>query len=245
MSAWRRRLALYSTALAILVFGYRFRVAVACVWVHKRLPRHQSVAEVVSRHQPTMETKFRPALAEAGMSWPPKSMLLVVFKREARLELWLTDSPDSPSWTFARTYPVLHSSGALGPKLREGDQQVPEGFYELTKLNANSDYHLSVRVDCPSAEDLAHRTVEASELGGDIYVHGNSVSIGCIPVGDRAIEELFTLAAIVDEGRRHIMISPIDPRSGEPMPRAAEPWIADRYARLMKSIISLRPQTRP
>lgn len=91
---------------------------------------------------------------------------------------------------------MLAASGGPGPKLREGDLQVPEGVYRLTAFNPNSSYHLSLRVDYPNAEDRAaeDRAVARSDrrtsLGGDIFIHGKAVSIGCLAIGDPGIEEL-------------------------------------------------------
>src|SRR5690606_12146234 len=150
-----------------------------------------------------------------------------------RLEAWIA-GPEGP---FARlaTYPILAASGTRGPKRREGDEQVPEGFYGLTALNPNSRLHLSVRVDYPHQEDVTHRRVRRAAMGGDIFVHGGAYSLGCIAVGDPAIEELFVHAARVPAAERRILIAPVDFRSRPEGASGDEPWVRELYARLREA----------
>jgi len=91
-----------------------------------------------------------------------------------------------------RTYPICAFSGALGPKLRTGDGQAPEGVYLVRprQLNPASAYHLSFDLGYPNAFDRAH-----GRTGSALMVHGNCVSIGCYAMGDRAIEEIWTILA--------------------------------------------------
>ena len=94
--------------------------------------------------------------------------------------------------------------------LSHGHLQVPEGFYALPLLNPDSRYHLSIRVDYPNADDVRHSKVPRDEMGGDIYIHGSNASIGCLAMGDPAIEELFCLAAQVEPDDREIILAPVD-----------------------------------
>ncbi len=87
---------------------------------------------------------------------------------------------------------------------------MPEGFYRLTNLNPQSAFHLSVRVDYPNADDLRRSVIPREQMGGDIYIHGREASIGCLAMGDRAIERLFCLTAMSDPEHRHILIAPVD-----------------------------------
>jgi murein L,D-transpeptidase YafK len=125
----------------------------------------------------------------------------------------------------------------MGPKRREGDLQVPEGFYRLPELNPRSSYHLSIRVDYPNGDDIAHAAVARGDMGGDIYIHGSDVSIGCMALGDRAIEELFLMAAMVPEPSRRIIISPYDFRRSPraPLPRS-EGWVTELYRRIIAEL---------
>jgi hypothetical protein len=94
--------------------------------------------------------------------------------------------------TLWRSFDILAASGKPGPKLEQGDYQVPEGVYTIDAINPNSSYHLSLRVSYPNALDRARSAAKGIEdLGGDIYIHGKAVSIGCLAMGDDAIEQIF------------------------------------------------------
>src|SRR5687767_309615 len=130
--------------------------------------------------------RWRPMLqkraAAVGVAYPPPALTLVGYKHERVLEVW---ARRGDGWALYRSYPVLAASGGPGPKLREGDRQVPEGVYRLTHLNPASSYHLSIRIDYPNEADRARAAEEGrSNVGGDIYVHGKAVSIGCLAIGD-------------------------------------------------------------
>ena len=127
----------------------------------------------------------------AGVAYPARQILVRVLKREGLLELWAGNAASAPLALVA-SWPVCWSSGVLGPKRREGDGQVPEGVYALDKLNPHSQYYMSVHVSYPNEADrAAGRRLGVDRLGGDIMVHGNCVTIGCIPIGDGPIEELY------------------------------------------------------
>ncbi len=139
----------------------------------------------------------------AGVSYPPREIFLRAFKHEAELELWARG--DEGAFRRIATFPILASSGSPGPKRREGDRQVPEGFYVIDRFNAESAYHLSLGLNYPNADDLRHADPE--HPGGDIFIHGKDVTIGCLPIGDAAIEELFLIALDVhDHGQREIPV---------------------------------------
>lgn len=110
-----------------------------------------------------------------------------VFKETRELELWLKKDSE---WKLFRTYPIAAMSGKLGPKLKEGDGQAPEGFYEVTQgsLNPNSTFHLSFNIGYPNAYDQHH-----GRTGNFIMVHGNQVSIGCFAMTDPVVEEIYLL----------------------------------------------------
>jgi len=134
-----------------------------------------------------------------------------------------------------RSYPILAASGHAGPKLREGDFQVPEGLYRIESLNPNSSFHLALRVSYPNEFDLANAAKEHLEnLGGDIMIHGSAVSVGCLAMGNQAAEDLFVLAA--ETGIRHIevILSPLDFRvHKEAVPQAGAPdWLEGLYQRI-------------
>lgn len=143
------------------------------------------------------------AVKAAGVSWPPKELFIRAVKRNTDggpgvVEVWAGNGTSSPL-ALVLSHPICRLSGVSGPKTREGDLQVPEGYYSISALNPTSSYHLSLRVDYPNASDrLRNRRRSAiAPLGGDIMVHGSCVTIGCIPIEDEPIEEVYLLVAEV------------------------------------------------
>ena len=157
-------------------------------------------------------------------------MTLIGLKQERELQLYAA-GPDG-RYKLIRSYPILAASGTLGPKLREGDMQVPEGLYRIESLNPNSSFHLSLRVSYPNAFDREQAKAERrTKLGGDIMIHGNAVSIGCIAVGDPAAEDLFVLAAETGLRNIHVILTPVDFRDGKSVPSDASTpqWVGRLY----------------
>lgn len=150
------------------------------------------------------------------------------------MEVWAANT--NSRYVHLITYPILGASGGPGPKRREGDRQVPEGFYRLSALNPNSLYHLSIRVDYPNPEDIRHAAVPQSELGGDIYIHGGGGSVGCLAMGDPAIEEIFCLVALADKNERRILLAPRDFRNHKPFSPPKEARVRALYARLAEQL---------
>lgn len=119
-------------------------------------------------------------------------LLMTAYKAEGQLEIWLKASGQNQFKLF-KTYNFCEHSGTLGPKVIEGDLQTPEGFYKINVFNPMSNFHLSLGVDYPNAVDKA-RTRKDRKTGGDIYIHGNCVTVGCIPLTDDKIKEVYILA---------------------------------------------------
>lgn len=117
------------------------------------------------------------------------SVYLRLFKEESQLEVWVRTAGKS-TWQLLTTYPVCAKSGGPGPKRRQGDGQVPEGFYKISGFNPASSYHLSMGINYPNASDLKK---SSGDPGGDIMIHGRCVTIGCVPIEDGPIEELYVL----------------------------------------------------
>jgi len=118
-----------------------------------------------------------------------KPILIRTFKKEAELEIWKQQADGQ--YTLLKTYPMCRWSGQLGPKVKEGDRQVPEGFYTITpgQMNPNSAYYLSFNVGYPNAYDRAH-----GYSGGSIMVHGACSSAGCFSMTDDQIAEIYAVA---------------------------------------------------
>lgn len=119
-------------------------------------------------------------------------LFIAAYKAEAKLEIWLKANGKN-QFTLFKTYNFCASSGTLGPKIIEGDLQIPEGFYKINVFNPMSNFHLSLGVDYPNAVDKV-RTGSNRKTGGDIYIHGDCVTVGCIPLSDDKIKEVYLLA---------------------------------------------------
>ena len=112
---------------------------------------------------------------------------------------------------FWQRFPFTAQSGETGPKLRAGDGQIPEGLYGIEVLNPNSSYHLSMKVSYPNQDDRARSSLLGiSDFGGDIYIHGKKASIGCIAIGDDAIEQVFYLVNQCGVKNVSVIIAPND-----------------------------------
>ena len=218
----RARVAVYGLLLVAIPVTWYLRTSIVTLFQKGEWRWPKTASAVVREHEPRVREKYAPVLEAAGATWPPRKLVLLGLKTEMRLEAW--DESTSPP-VFIGAWPVLAGSGA-GHKRKRGDGQVPEGLYALTNLNPDSLYHLSIRVDYPSADDRAH--AGSADLGDDIYVHGRDASIGCLAIGDPAIEEVFTLAALART--RRIVISPVDFRTGAVPPDPGEPFLRERYA---------------
>jgi len=195
-----------------------------------------TVAERIEQFRFPVEARLRPLFEGAGLPYPPPEMALVAFKDARTLEVHAR-APGG-GWRFVKAYRVLAASGQPGPKLKEGDRQVPEGVYRVESLNPNSRFHLSVRLNYPNEFDRRMAQADGrTNLGGDIMIHGNSVSVGCLAMGDEAAENLFVLSALVGKERTRILISPTDFRTAAGgSPSGAPPWVEQLYTTLREEL---------
>lgn len=115
-----------------------------------------------------------------------------MIKTRVELEVWARNRDGGP-FELLKKYPLAATSGSLGPKRRAGDYQVPEGFYEIDRFNPKSNFHLSLGLNYPNAAD---RALGEPNPGGDIFIHGGDASIGCLPITDAGIEEVYLLAVM-------------------------------------------------
>lgn len=138
------------------------------------------------------EDSLRIQFSKKGLQWPAKYVYIRSFKYDAQLEVWVK-SDAREQYKLFKTYRVCMQSGTMGPKRFQGDYQVPEGFYYINEFNPNSNYHLSLGLNYPNASDRI--LSDSLRPGGDIYIHGSCVSVGCIPLTDDQIEELYIIAS--------------------------------------------------
>lgn len=176
-----------------------------------RLPGQWTVNDILQDYSTFTMGKLNPYFTKANVAYPPKEVTLIALKKEKKLELWARDNGE---FRYIRNYKIQAASGVAGPKLRQGDKQVPEGIYRISGLNPNSHYHLSMKINYPNEFDLMHAKREGRFTpGSDIFIHGKAVSIGCLAIGDDAIDELFVLTALVGKENVKVLIAPHDPRT--------------------------------
>ncbi|KTC93662.1 Legionella secretion system protein A [Legionella drozanskii LLAP-1] len=175
--------------------------------------------------------------ANANIAYPPREVALLAFKKERHVELWAKN--ENQNWRFIHTYPLTAFSGRLGPKLKERDGQIPEGIYRLTTFNPFSSMHLSMMINYPNNYDRLQAIKDGRRrLGNNIFLHGKSVSVGCLAVGDKAIDQLFLLTRRVGLNHVKIIIAPNDLRKGKPATSTfAQPrWLPDLYKQITTAL---------
>jgi murein L,D-transpeptidase YafK len=181
-------------------------------------PGPARAAAAAARVRPLLE----PALAAKGLQLGDP-VFIRAFKEEKLLELFVRHRP-SARFVWFRSYPIAAASGTLGPKLTQGDRQVPEGCYAVppAAMKPDSRYHLAFNLGYPNAYDRIHR-----RTGDAIMIHGNEVSVGCLAMTDAKIEEIYTLCdAALRGGQGFFQVHVLPFRmSAERMRRVAgEPW---------------------
>jgi murein L,D-transpeptidase YafK len=175
---------------------------------------HQLAFSRVAQARMATDQRLRALFAQHQLEYPASEIFIRVFKHERILQLWARSDVDTP-FTLVTEYSVCALPGQLGPKQRLGDLQVPEGFYFIDQFNPESAYHLSLRVDYPNLADRMRGIPIA--LGGDIFIHGGCETVGCVPIEDDNIQEVYWLAAqSMEAGQRvipvHIFPARLDPR---------------------------------
>jgi len=197
----------------------------------------KALDNAIKRYGFPMEPQLKRWFESAKIAYPPREIALLAFKKERQIQLWAKD--ENTSWTNIHTYSMTAFSGRLGPKLKEHDMQIPEGVYRLTSLNPFSAMHLSMMINYPNNFDRLQAIKDGRRnLGGNIFLHGKSMSVGCLAVGDKAIDQLFLLVYRV--GLRHtvVIIAPNDLRRSKPITsQFAQPrWLPELYQQITKSL---------
>ncbi len=204
----------------------------------------KTIDDRIAEYGTAARERLAPDFARAGVSYPPRRVTLVGLKAERTLQVWVTGH--EAKWIHLRDYPILGLSGKLGPKLSEGDRQVPEGLYRIEFLNPNSRFHLALRVNYPNAQDRRWAEQDGrTDLGSDIMIHGKTGSIGCLAMGDAAVEDLFVLAADTGIENISIILAPVDFRvrklpAGTP---PSTPWIDELYDSIKRELNRLGTPT--
>ncbi|HEY0298625.1 MAG TPA: L,D-transpeptidase family protein [Arachidicoccus sp.] len=138
------------------------------------------------------EDSLRNQFSRQGLLWPAREVYIRSFKYDSQMEVWVRNNTKEKFKLF-RTYNVCVMAGAIGPKRIEGDYQVPEGFYYISMFNPRSEYHLSLKMNYPNESDRI--LSDPLKPGDGIYIHGNCVSVGCIPLQNDQIDEVYLIAS--------------------------------------------------
>lgn len=199
----------------------------------KKTNWNSAIDQAIQKYGLRTEPQLRKFFKNANVNYPPKEIALLAFKKEKNIELWAKDEENK--WHFIHHYPLTASSGQLGPKLREHDRQIPEGIYRLTMFNPYSSMHLSMQINYPNQFDKEHASRDGRQrLGGDIFLHGKDLSVGCLAIGNHAIDQLFLLVRRVGLANTKVIIAPNDLRVGQPeTDRLTQPkWIDELYQKI-------------
>lgn len=214
----------------------------ACIYgMAPKLNWEQAIDNAIKRYGLQMEPQLTHLFAKANVSYPPQDIALLAFKQERHIQLWAKD--ENHSWRYIHTYPLTAFSGRLGPKLKERDGQIPEGVYRLTTLNPFSSMHLSMMINYPNNFDRLQASKDGRHnLGSNIFLHGKSLSVGCLAVGDKAIDQLFLLVRRVGLNHAMLIIAPNDLRKGKPATSTfAQPrWLPELYKQIAQALIPFR-----
>lgn len=210
----------------------------APLWEPYYLKMHgqATVEETVQKLGKKVKKILAPSFKKAGLAYPPQELAILAFKRERRLEIW---GWEKEKWHYLKAYPILEASGKAGPKLKEGDRQVPEGFYRITGFNPNGNFYLTLILDYPNAFDRLQAEKEGRKnLGSEICIHGGSSSVGCLAMGDPVSEELFILCEAVGLQNVQVLICPNDFRLEKPLDEGqfSRPWVRELYEKLQKEL---------
>ena len=226
--------------LAGVGFCFRGYLPRAVVGVMNVFRGKHTVEERVAAFGPQVRARLQPVFAAAEVPYPPERFTLVGIKATRTLQIWAAGP--GGQWKHLKDYPILGMSGKLGPKLREGDGQVPEGLYRVESLNPNSLFHLSLRLNYPNEQDKTFGRLDKRDaLGGDIMIHGNDCSVGCLAMGDPAAEDLFVLAAETGIEQVSVILTPVDFRMDElpaEMPLIPS-WMGDVYEAIRRELAGL------
>lgn len=231
-----------SFSIMRLFFIYLFFISQSIFAMAPKLNWEQAVENAIIKYGLRTEPEMKLFFARSNVEYPPKDIALLAFKKERKLELWAKN--ENKSWRFIHTYPLTAISGRLGPKLKERDGQIPEGVYRLITFNPFSSMHLSMMIDYPNYFDRLQASKEGRKnLGDNIFLHGKSISVGCLAIGDHAIDQLFLLSRRVGLNHTRVIIAPNDLRKEKPATSLfAQPrWLPELYKQIHYALREFTP----
>ena len=236
----QKKLIFILTIIVIIISFLMFGKSIYTPTINKMRGK-ETVNSRVTHIEDKVWNRLKVNLGLAGYKMDyPKQIIIAAFKEEQKLQVY---AKDINGIKFIKEYPFTAFSGELGPKLKEGDKQIPEGIYDVEYLNPNSSYYLSIKVNYPNEFDKSKSTLSnPKNMGGDIFIHGKSVTIGCIPIGDEAIEELFVLTKKAINNKVKVIISPKDFRNNKEYPQINSiDWEKELYDKI-KNELNILPK---
>ena len=247
---------IFLSILIIIFFLYLLYIPGRPLWepVYLKMTGQKTISELIGEIEAEAEERLRNNFKrkdtvysddkeEIIYSYPslefedyPSRLTLLAFKREKLLEVW---GEKDGKWYYILSYPILAASGGDGPKLKEGDRQVPEGIYSIIQINPNSYFHIAMLIDYPNNFDRKKAELDGrTNLGYDICIHGAAVSIGCIAIGDPAIEELFLMVEEAGMENVKVIIAPYDFRKHPSLESIQSniAWLPELYDMIKKEL---------
>ncbi|MDA8693251.1 L,D-transpeptidase family protein [Saprospiraceae bacterium] len=230
----RKGIFIIAALIILIIILYRYGRSIYMPIVNN-ISEKETIQSIQDRFSEDIFKRLQNDLSSIGLNSLPNNISILAFKEEMILEIWTEVDGQNK---LLKSYPFSATSGTIGPKLKEGDKQIPEGIYKIEYLNPNSSYYLSLKVNYPNAFDQEKAIADGrTDIGSDIFIHGKNVTVGCIPLGDSAIEELFILASTVKDKNIDVIISPKDFRKDKNLPKITSvEWSEELYANISKSL---------
>ena len=231
----KKRRAFVKNYLFLNIIFFSLIALISCSSARQHHSWRQAMTSKLALYKNNSNQHFRPYFKQASVIFPPKNLAFLIFKESKLFEVW---AKNNNQWSYIESYPILGASGRLGPKLHSGDRQVPEGIYKIVGLNPESQFDLSMHINYPNEFDKQYADFDhRARLGGDIYIHGDKRSIGCIAIGDHAIEQLFPLVYRVGMTNVSVIIAPNDLRKRNPKVNKKSPeWASLLYQRIAREL---------
>lgn len=204
-------------------------------------PIFQSTDRVLAYYGTAVRAKLKPLFTAQSIAYPPPAMTWIALKEEKLLLLFAKNK--AGAYKKILTYPIIGTSGVAGPKLKEGDKQVPEGFYKIAGFRPNLVAHIGMDINYPNDSDRRHALAEKRRnLGCDILIHGSKWSTGCLAMGNEPIEEMFVLAHDVGAKNISLLFAPCNLLQTKPAVdfKKQPAWLRDLY-RELRTEMSLYP----
>ena len=158
--------------------------------------RYERVRKALKEKETTLNKK----LSDKDLSLNNLNLIFIAYKDNDLLDVY-AKSREGITYKKILSYPICSRSGQLGPKREHGDGQVPEGFYHIDRFNPTSSFYLSLGLNYPNLADK--RKSKGNDLGGDIFIHGSCVTIGCLPMTDNFIKEIYVLAVYARNSKQN------------------------------------------